>query len=299
VILEPSVYDEKTLTKLAKSATLLLSVKYQAAWQEVFNVLSAVFDSFKWRSFPVLTDVVKIVGELRTNENFHGKKEAEAVLGSAVAAMGPEALLQILPLNILHPKPDQPGRVWLLPIIRDNVSNTRLAYFRSEFVPLSEALFQRVLEYGNEDKTVQVKIFETLVQQSWAALPGFCELPLDLTEAFDQSFAELLSNVLYKQTELRVDVCKALQNLVDSNKAITSLESDTNDLILQRRISKDMATKNLAHLGTFASNLLAVLFNVYSQTLPQFRGYILQCINSYLGITPEKVGLSNVDSLPP
>ena len=289
VIVEPSVYDEKTLENVAREATDLLSVKYQAAWKEVFNVCSAMFDSFKWRSSPYLINIIKAIGELRSNDSFQGKKEADTVLGSAVHAMGPAAVLDIIPLNIVQQKGDQPGRVWLLPIIRDNVSNTNLGHFRSELVPLSEMLFQKVIDYGSAEKTMEVKIFETLVQQTWATLPGYCELPLDLIDSFDQSFAELLSNVLYGQTELRVDICRALQNLVDSNQAILSLEGKEDDLVLQRRITKKAAKKNIAHLATFASNLLAVLFNVYSQTLPHYRGYILECINAYLSITPEKV----------
>ncbi|PKY01409.1 NUC173-domain-containing protein [Aspergillus campestris IBT 28561] len=288
VIIEPSIYDEKTLEKLAKAATGLLSVKYQAAWMEVFNVCSAAFDCFKWRASPFLEDIVRIVGELRTNESFHGKKEADQVLGSAVEAMGPAAVLEILPLNIINQKAGQPGRVWFLPILRDHVTNTNLGHFRSELVPLSESLYQKRTEYASAEKTVEAKIFETLVQQTWSILPGYCELPLDLVESFDQSFAELLSNVLYKQTDLRVEICKALQNLVDSNQAILSVESEGDDLILQRRITKKAAKKNIAHLSSFASNLLAVLFNVYSQTLPHYRGHILQCINSYLSITPEQ-----------
>jgi ribosomal RNA-processing protein 12 len=291
IILEPSVYDEKTLEKLAKLASDLLSVKYQAAWAEVFNVCAAMFECFKWRSSPFLTNIVRTVGELRGNESFHGKKEADHVLGRAVHAMGPAEVLEILPLNITQQKAGQPGRVWLLPILRDNVSNTNLGHFRSEMVPLSEALYQRVLEYGEAEKTVEVKIFETLIQQTWSILPGYCVLPLDVETAFDQSFAELLSNVLYKQTELRVDVCRALQNLVESNQAILSVETEGDNLILQRRITKDAAKKNIAHLAGFASNLLAVLFNVYSQTLPHYRGYILECTNAYLSITPEKVCL--------
>ncbi|KAJ5172761.1 hypothetical protein N7492_005354 [Penicillium capsulatum] len=288
VIIEPSVYDEKTLEKLARAASDLLSVKYQAAWMEVFNVCSAMFDIFKWRSSPFLVDIVSTIGELRTNESFHGKKEADRVLGSAIEAMGPEAVLEILPLNIIEQKNGQPGRVWLLPILRDSVTNTNLRHFRSELVPLSEALYQKMVDFGAIGKQVEVKIFETLVQQTWGILPGYCELPLDLVDAFDQTFAELLSNVLYKQTELRVEICRALQNLVESNQAILSVEADEDDLILQRRITKASAAKNIAHLAGFASNLLAVLFNVYSQTLPHHRGYILQCINAYLSITPEK-----------
>ncbi|KAJ5441668.1 hypothetical protein N7491_004074 [Penicillium cf. griseofulvum] len=287
VIVDPSVYDEKTLEKLSRAAVDLLSVKYQAAWKEVFNVCSALFDCFKWRSSPYLVKIVSTIGELRSNGSFHGKKEADAVLGSAIEAMGPEAVLEILPLNIIEQKAGQPGRVWMLPIMRDSVTNTNLRHFRTELVPLSEALYQKVVNFGAAEKSVEVKIFETLVQQTWGTLPGYCELPLDLVEAFDQSFAELLSNVLYKQTELRVDVCRALQNLVESNQAILEVENDEDDLILQRRITKAAAKKNLAHLGSLASNLLAVLFNVYSQTLPHYRGYILQCINAYLSITPE------------
>ncbi|KAJ5805185.1 hypothetical protein N7474_011072 [Penicillium riverlandense] len=287
VIVDASVYDEKTLEKLARAATDLLSVKYQAAWMEVFNVCAAMFDCFKWRSSPFLVDIVTTIGELRSNESFHGKKEADRVLGSAIQAMGPAAVLELLPLNIIDQKPGQPGRVWLLPILRDSVTNTNLRHFRTEMVPLSEALYQKVVNYGAAEKTVEVKIFETLVQQTWGILPGYCELPLDLIDAFDQGFAELLSNVLYKQTELRVDVCRALQNLVESNQAILSVEGDEDDLILQRRITKAAAKKNIAHLAGFSSNLLAVLFNVYSQTLPHYRGYILQCINAYLSIAPE------------
>ncbi|KAJ5243291.1 uncharacterized protein N7469_001618 [Penicillium citrinum] len=288
VIIEPSVYDEKTLEKLARATADLLSVKYQAAWMEVFNVCSAMFDCYKWQSSPFLVDIVSTIGELRSNESFHGKKEADSVLSSAIEAMGPEAVLEILPLNIIEQKKGQIGRVWMLPILRDSVTNTNIRHFRSEMVPLSEALYQKIVDFGAAEKSVEVKIFETLVQQTWGILPGYCELPLDLVEAFDQSFAELLSNVLYKQTELRVEICRALQNLVESNQAILSVEAEEDDLILQRRITKAAAAKNIEHLSGFASNLLAVLFNVYSQTLPHHRGYILQCINAYLSITPEK-----------
>ncbi|KAH0544844.1 hypothetical protein FGG08_001073 [Glutinoglossum americanum] len=287
VLLNPSVFDEKVFEKLARSAASLLTVKYQASWLEVFNVLEAMFDSLRWRSDPVLSGVVKTIGELRGNDSFNGKKEADRVLGKAVRAMGSEIFLSILPLNLSSPGAGQPGRVWMLPILRDYVGNTHLAHFRSEFVPLSEVMFQRVIGHGEADKTLEVKIFETVIQQIWSILPGYCDLPLDLPLAFDQSFAEMVSNVLYKQDDLRPDVCKALQTLVDSNKAILALEPD-DDLILQRRVSKADARSNINHLASFAGNLLAVLFNVYSQTLPQYRGFILKCISAYLSITPEK-----------
>lgn len=286
VLLEPSIMDDKALEKIARTLQDLLSVKYQTAWMEVFNVMTAAFDTLKWRSHPLLDRVVQSIGDLRSNDSFAGKKEADAVLSAAIRAMGPDNALEILPLNLSKPKAGQPGRAWLLPLMRDAVSNTRLAHFRSELVPLSEIMFQRVLNHGGAEKTMDIKVFETVVSQIWACLPGYCELPLELREAFDQSFAEQLSNLLYQQTNLRTDICKALQNLVDTNKAIAELEGDENP-IQQGRVTRAEAQKNIEHLAGFAGNLLAVLFNVYSQTLPHNRGNLLRCINAFLSITPE------------
>ncbi|KAL8718711.1 MAG: hypothetical protein Q9225_004192, partial [Loekoesia sp. 1 TL-2023] len=288
VISEPSVLDEKVLERLAQAAEDLLNVKYQTAWMEVFHVQSAFFEALRWQAIPLARNIVKAIGELRASESFNGKKEADAVLGKAIQSMGPDAVLEILPLNLTPSRSGQPGRAWLLPLLRDNVINTNLAHFRSEFVPLSEAMYQRVIDHGESEKTMEVKIFETIVQQTWALFPGYCNLPMDLDKAFDQGFAELLSNLLYSQPDLRADICRGLQTLVESNQEILAVEASQEEIHIQSRISKTMAQANLDHLATFAGNLLAVLFNVYSQTLPQFRGYILQCINAYLSITKEK-----------
>ncbi|GAM87778.1 hypothetical protein ANO11243_058060 [Dothideomycetidae sp. 11243] len=286
IILQPSIMDEKVFERLAKAAEGLLSIKYQAAWMEVFNVVSAMFEHFKWRSNPTLRNTLKAVGDLRSNDAFAGKKEADTVISTAIRYAGADFVLEVLPLNLMKPQPGQLGRAWMLPLMRGAVKNTWLAQFRADLVPLSEFMFQRVLDHGKADKTMEIKIFETIVQQIWATLPGYCDLPIDLTEAFDQSFAELLANLLYQQTQLRTDVCRSLQNLVISNQTIIAGEGDE-DLVQQGRISKQQAAENLKHLAGFAGNLLAVLFNVYGETLPQYRGLILQCINAYLSVIPQ------------
>lgn len=288
VISQPSKSDEEVLEKVARLTTALLSVKYQAARVEIFTVICTFFDVLKWRSINISNDIIRLVGELRSNDAFNGKKEADVVLGKAVEAVGPAAVLSVLPLNLASSNVGQPGRAWLLPILRDHVANTDLAHFKGEFVPLSEIMFQRVIENGVQEKSMQNKILETLIEQIWALLPGYCSSPTDMISAFDQSFAELLANLLYKQTELRVNICKALRNLVETNQTISSAEPLRTDGVLQN-ITREDAQRNINHLASFAVNLLAILFNIYSETLPQYRGYILQCINAYLSITPEKV----------
>ncbi|KAG5952985.1 hypothetical protein E4U53_007270 [Claviceps sorghi] len=288
VILGPSIYEEKILDKITKTAESLLTVQYQAAWSQTFNVLGAMFTSFRWQSYPRMMNITKTIGEIRENSSFRNKKEADEIIGQAVQAMGPEAVLTALPLNIMKPVKGQAGRAWMFPILRDYVSNTELDHFKTEMVPLSEAMFQKVLDHGSADKTTEIKIYETLVQQIWATLPGYCDLPLDLMEAFDQGFAEMLANLLYKQVALRLDVCRALKTLIESNQAIASIREGEEDFMLQSRVSRDAAQKNLVYLGQYAANMLAVLFNVYTQTLPQSRGPILQTVNAFLSVTPHQ-----------
>ena len=288
VISEPSIHDEKILDQVASRALGLLAVKYQTAWFEVFSALSALFDALRWRGDPCLLAVVQSIGELRGSDAFQGKTEADEVLGSAIRNLGPAAVLSVLPHNLIKPQKGRPGRAWLLPLLRDHVSNTNLAHFKSDLVPLSEAMFQRVLDHGDAEKTMDIKIFETVVHQIWASFPGYCDLPLDLHSAFDQKFAEMVSNLLYSQADLRVDLCRGLQNLVESNQALLASELENDVLMLERRLNSSDAEANIRHLSGLAGNLLAVLFNVYSQTLPQSRAYIIQCIDAFLSITPEK-----------
>lgn len=114
----------------------------------------------------------------------------------------------------------------------------------------------------------------------------------DSNQAFDQSFAEMIATLLYRQPEMRANLCRALQTLVQSLSSIVQLQSD-DDEIAQGRISRVNAQEGLDHVSKFSSNLLAVLFNVYGETTPQFRGPILSCINAYLGIMKPDVSLSS------
>ncbi|KHN98318.1 ribosomal RNA-processing protein 12 [Metarhizium album ARSEF 1941] len=294
-VLGPSIYEEKILDKITKTAEALLTVQYQAAWLQTFDVLGSMFTSFRWQSYPRMMNITKIIGEIRENSSFRNKKEADELIGQAVRAMGPEAVLTALPLNIIKPVKGQGGRAWMLPILRDYVSNTELDHFKTEMVPLSEIMFQKVLDHGSADKTMEIKIYETLVQQIWATLPGYCDLAIDVTEAFDQRFAEMLANLLYKQVELRLDICRALKTLIESNQAIESIGDTEEDFMLQSRVSRETARKNLTYLGQFSGNMLAVLFNVYTQTLPQSRGPILQTVNAFLSITPRQEVVDTFD----
>jgi ribosomal RNA-processing protein 12 len=178
---EPEHSTDEILKHLSKSASDLLNVKYQSAWMDSFRVFGVMFDTFRWRSAPLLSEIVRTVGQLRSSESFNGKKEADAVLSKAIRAMGPEEFLKILPLNLAI-KTSEPGRVWLLPLLRDAVSNTSLGHFKMDLVPLSQKMYQKIVDHGDAEKTVEIKIYETIVSQIWATLHGYCDLPMDLSK---------------------------------------------------------------------------------------------------------------------
>lgn len=182
VVIEPSIYDEKNLEKLGNIVSKLFDVKYQSARMEVFNVVSAIFENLRWRCDPVMRGIVKTVGDLRASDAFQNKEKANEVLAKAIRYMGAEPVLEVLPLNLATSGSGQQGRAWLVPLLRDNVTNTHLMHFKTELVPLSEKLFQRVLDQAGQQKTMEVKIFETLVQQIWSCLPGYCDRPLDVMQ---------------------------------------------------------------------------------------------------------------------
>lgn len=280
---------DKPISKLAEMATMLLTVQTRASLVDSTNVVASLLDTLRWKADPFLIEAVTIIGGLRTQESFvNGIPALDNALGSAIRAIGPAKVLELLPLNLSNPSSDKPGRAWMLPLLRDNIHNSELSFFKAEFLPLIEYFDDKI----TNTKGATSKVFEALVGQVWSVLPRFCALPMDLQQSFDQSFAELLSNKLYSNIEIRPVICQSLRLLVESNVVYAEEpeameEEDVNDdLLLLERFPRSEAESNVAYLGTVSSKILAVLFNVYGQTIPESRGFILECINAYLGITP-------------
>ncbi|CAG8722236.1 9695_t:CDS:1, partial [Scutellospora calospora] len=137
----------------------------------------------------------------------------------------------ILPLNLENPDNHKNiGRAWLLPLLKDHIRNTELNYFIQEIVPLSERLAHKSLDFQKQNRMIEAKVYETLTQQLWALLPGFCDLPLDLPHTFTNVTAELFSNVMYQKPELRPTIALALENLVKKNYIIIESNEDNNEL---------------------------------------------------------------------
>lgn len=64
--------------------------------------------------------------------------QLEACIGSAVAAMGPEKLLSLLPISATT-KDFSCSNVWLIPILKKNIIGSSLQFFMEHIVALAES----------------------------------------------------------------------------------------------------------------------------------------------------------------
>ncbi|XP_075573733.1 RRP12-like protein isoform X3 [Pelecanus crispus] len=257
------------LCKMFRSVEEGLTYRFHAAWDEVLRVLEVFFETCGKQCHPIMRKCLRSLCDLRLSPHFPYTAEVDQAVGAAVSAMGPEVLLEAVPLEIDGKEEtlDFP-RSWLLPVLRDYVQGARLGFFTSYFLPLAATLKSRALEFTQAGKSVEAKIYDTLQWQVWTLLPGFCTHPTDVLGAF-KGLARTLGMAISERPDLRPTVCQALRTLIHKG-----CETDA----------------ERAEVGRFAKNFLPILFNVYSQ--PEEDGgssaqrrSVLDTVRAYLTIT--------------
>jgi ribosomal RNA-processing protein 12 len=279
------------ITKISEITSDYLTVRYRQSANDVCEVISALFVKLRQRANPDFLSHLELIGDWRSNEQegFELNEISEKVIASAISSIGPEVVLQVLPLNLTDPK--KIGRAWLLPILRDNVQMAQLNYYIKNILPIVE-FFQEKVKNGNPN-SMNTKIFTTIIDQIWSLLPYFCFLPLDLQTAFSDDFAAKLSGLLYEEVQLRPVICNALKNLVVTEKQRIDNDNNKNndensniDLVLNQQFPLEKAKSDLEYLSTTkASKLLSVLFNVFTKIPMDQRNYVAEAIEAYFTIS--------------
>lgn len=277
------------------------ALRYTHSHGEILSTLASLITKLRIRlptqsrelptpaaAIKLLLPLIKTVADLRQTLKFEHRDKADLVLGAATEACGPEVIFAELPLGLLgEDVPGKPGRAWLLPLMRGRITNATLAHFVREIVPLSEKLFNARTEAENaKGRAVEAKIYEALVEQLWALFPGYCNLPVDLSSALNQPFAELLANVLYTQQSLRPSVLRGLTVLVECNEALSRSQAPEDILRLSFGLVAADGKQSLEHLANFAPSFLSVFSNLLSQSPSSSRGYISEAMGAFLRILP-------------
>ena len=210
---------------------------------QVFHLMSAFIDVAGKECQSVIGKCLTSLADLRASMNFSLENELDHVVGRAIRKMGPEAVLSFVPLKITgREETFEFPRSWLLPIMRENIQNTELAFFKSYFLPLAANCKARSNQAKRENDTAVAKPYDILVCQIWALLPGFCNNPTDLKESF-KGLAKTLGETLQNMKELRIDILSSLRQLISKSRGKPEKE---------------------AELARFAKNFLPILFNLYT-----------------------------------
>ncbi|RCH92144.1 hypothetical protein CU098_002645 [Rhizopus stolonifer] len=290
LIEQASAGETNSLTEIIQSLENGLGVHFQSAWIHVMTIQQALFNKLNHYAAPLMNGCLALLGELRLSPSEAYKEQLDKTLGVAISTMGPEFFLRVLPLNLESTSPSQVGRAFLLPLLKTYTTNTNLSYFVNVLIPLGDRLAQKAEASAARELEMQAKVYETLVNQIWSLVPGFCDLPVDLTRAFNDTVAERFSSLLYTQPDLRPTIAQALQLLIEKNQALAKSSADDAHLMRAYGLTKAQAAQHLQFMSKFAVNYLAVFFNVFSQIAPMFRGFMADVIKAYLTVTtPEDI----------
>lgn len=248
-----------------------LSYRFHASWPFVLQILGCFYRAAGKQAHPIMIKSLQSLSDLRATPQFPFSGELDLAVGSAVESMGPEVVLKAVPLLITGTDDDlEFPRSWLIPVIRDHVKNTQLAYFNSYFFPLANKLKQTADELEQSGQKLMAKVYQTLQMQIWTMLPGFCTKPTDLLASF-KGIARSLGMALNDRPDLRLCICQSLRTFINK-----SCETEEEKSELQR----------------FSKNFLPILFNVYNQQpkpgeTASARMAVLDTIRVYLSITEQ------------
>ncbi|XP_043521019.1 LOW QUALITY PROTEIN: RRP12-like protein [Frieseomelitta varia] len=213
-----------------------LHYRYLEAWYYIFHLIALLFEIIGKTKNPQLIEIIKSLAVLRDSYNFTSKNDAEHAIGAAIKVLGPETILNIIPLktsnNTINLK-----RSWLLPLLKNCVLGGSLTFFMQTLLPIATLCEKKSLE------PVGGKTYEFLVCQIWAILPSICNNATDVKDNF-KNIARLLGTK-FSDKSLRMSILHALRRLVT-------------------RAVENNKEEDIRELARFAKNYLPLFLSLYT-----------------------------------
>ncbi|GAU23825.1 hypothetical protein TSUD_27350 [Trifolium subterraneum] len=275
------------IEKICATVESLLGYHYAAAWDRVFEVVSAMFHKLGNNSPYFMRGILKNLEDMQKlpDEDFPFRKQLHACLGSALVAMGPETFLSLIPLN-LEAEDLSFSNIWLFPILKQYIIGAPLKYFTEEILPMIERLREKAQKLEKQGLMVSSRNAEALVYSLWSLLPSFCNYPSDTAKSF-KDLEKHLRSKLKEEPDIRGIICTSLQLLIRQNKNIKD-SNDKDDIgqdLVNKQVlvnySKQAATENLRALEISAKTMLKDLSDVFLKSTKDDGGCLqvpfLQC----------------------
>ncbi|CAG9126433.1 unnamed protein product [Plutella xylostella] len=215
---------------------------FNQAVKHVVLTIAVCFEIGNDKVAYILGPLLKKLNERRESHNFHNNKEVEYATGCAIKSMGPEFVFTAIPIRS-DPDAINLERSWLLPVMKEKITNANLKFFATEILELATFCRKKSRELAQENDMPGSHTYELLCNQFWALLPSFCNNPQDIKDNF-KAMARVLGNVLKDNPEFRLSVMQGLRKLVSA------------------AIDKE-GQEDVAELARFAKNYLPILLNIY------------------------------------
>ncbi|XP_048507370.1 RRP12-like protein isoform X2 [Athalia rosae] len=232
-----------TITKIIQLIQQGIKYQYHSAWHHVLHLLAVIFQVAGQTCKDQLLVILVELAELRDSYKFAYNSEVEFAVGSAIKSMGPEIVLNAIPLQTFDESIDL-NRSWLLPTLKENVSQAPLAYFIKSLLPLANLCERKSAAQKAQNNESRSHTYELLTSQIWSLLPNFCNNPDDIRDSF-KNIARILGTAISERKDLRLSVMASIRKLI-------------------ARATEDNNLEDIAELSKFAKNFLPLLFNLYT-----------------------------------
>ncbi|KAL0339670.1 UNVERIFIED_CONTAM: RRP12-like protein [Sesamum radiatum] len=219
----------------------LLCASSQIPSEHFFSVVAFLFLRLGEVSAIFMKHILLKLGDLMNATSASGSetKHLQDCIGSAVAAMGPEKLLGLLPIS-LSTKNYSCSNIWLLPILKKNIVGSSLRFFMEHIVPLAESFEKGSRKVKN---SVIGQDLQAYAHGCWDLLPAFCRHPSDTYQSFG-ALTQLLIRYLKKESFMLENIAIGLQELVNENKNAHAPDQGSVQLI-EVRITKEIFIDSL------------------------------------------------------
>lgn len=187
-----------SLQRVLVAVEASLGPQQRDAWEGALPVAGELLKHMGPRGAPLAAGLVARIGGLcaggddlaaageESEEGARVTIAAQAALGVAMRALGPEAVLEVLPLNLEEGLAGrEEGRTWLIPLLRMHVRGAHLGYWLEHLLPLARRMGSRAAAAKQHPAGArEAKVCSALEAQLWGALPSFCSWAVDIAEAF-------------------------------------------------------------------------------------------------------------------
>ncbi|XP_046410406.1 RRP12-like protein [Neodiprion fabricii] len=238
--------EKKYKTAISKSIHIIqqgMKYQYHSAWHHVLHLLAIIFQIAGKTCQDQLLEILVALAELRDSYKFSYNSEVEYAVGAAVQSMGPEIVLNTIPLQTSTDTIDL-NRSWLLPTLKENIVQAPLSYFVKSLLPLATMCEQKSVTLKSVNDGIGSHSYQLLTSQIWALLPNFCNNPGDTKDSF-KSIARILGIAISERKDLRLSVMASIRKLIT-------------------RATDDGNRGDIEELAKFAKNFLPLLFNLYT-----------------------------------